>query len=168
MLHAKRVVLLAAATTALAVVAVAPGAASAAGAGTTTTVWVAKRSCDAPRRGKAACFAMKLVAQKLKKGQAAPDRYPDQIGGERRGGPGHAVRDVAGQVEHGPQVGRAGIEPEIRAYRGRPLIHGAHGSRLGSGQQPAIGGQVLPAPTSPPSVNTGPRSVKISSDGGRK
>jgi hypothetical protein len=72
MLHAKGVVLLAAATTALAVVAVAPGAASAAGAGTTTTVWVAKRSCDAPRPGKAACFAMKLVAQKQKLGQPAP------------------------------------------------------------------------------------------------
>jgi len=40
---------------------------------------------------------------------------------------------------------RAGVEPEIRAYRGRPLIHSAHGPSVGSGQQAPVGGQVLAA-----------------------
>ena len=50
------------------------------------------------------------------------DSHAEQEGRQRRGRPLHAVRHVAGQVEHGPRVGDGRVEAELAAGGLGPAI----------------------------------------------
>src|SRR5580692_3502389 len=83
---------------------------------------------------------------------ATADRDAQHVGGQRGGRAADAVRDVAGQIQHLPHVDSSGLQAQVSAYDGDPLLKRAHGGYSTGGsaavvQPPPACGQGIKPPS---------------------